>query len=149
MERSAVYRRALAPIMLFAGCWARRRWRLGLVFHWIRRGLSAGFGWARRRWRLPAHFHCPATGDERPRAILVAAHPAGDPGFVAAFAGGMCLGVFPGLVRGMIIASVVDVDFILWLRLHAAGFFMPRGIKLFGWLYIAVACGLLFVFDVS
>ena len=27
--------------------------------------------------------------------------------------------------------------------LHAAGFFMPRGMKVFGWIYIGIACGAL------
>ena len=27
--------------------------------------------------------------------------------------------------------------------LHAAGFFMPRGVKWFGWIYIGSACGIL------
>jgi hypothetical protein len=26
--------------------------------------------------------------------------------------------------------------------LHAAGFFMPRGIRLFGWLFVLAGCGL-------
>ena len=36
----------------------------------------------------------------------------------------------------------------MWLlfygcALHAAGFFMPRGMKWFGWIYIGLACGAL------
>jgi hypothetical protein len=57
---------------------------------------------------------------------------------------GMCLGfvfVFVGLVNAIVLTFI-------WLlfygcALHAAGFFMPRGMKLFGWIYIGLACGIL------
>ena len=45
----------------------------------------------------------------------------------------------------------IDLGFlvpVLWLifygcALHAAGFFMPRGMRLFGWIFIAAGCVLL------
>jgi hypothetical protein len=61
-----------------------------------------------------------------------------------ALTAGLALGV-------MFMISDVDDEFTLLLVLvwtlfygcaiHAAGFFMPRGIKLFGWLFIGGACG--------
>ena len=57
MERSAVYRRALAPIMLFAGA-------LGVIggdrWTFISSGFDACFccalAWHGDRWRSPEHF---------------------------------------------------------------------------------------------
>ncbi len=63
---------------------------------------------------------------------------------------GMCLGfvfVFVGLANAVVLTFI-------WLlfygcALHAAGFFMPRGVKLFGWIYIGLACGSLLFLGIA
>ena len=60
---------------------------------------------------------------------------------------GFSLGLFLLLSnRGVELA--VSLIWILFYgcALHAAGFFMPRGIKWFGWLFIFSSCGLFYVF---
>jgi hypothetical protein len=59
---------------------------------------------------------------------------------------GMCIGMVSVVADGR--ADFVLPLSLLWVlfygcALHAAGFFMPRGIKLFGWVLVAGACGLL------
>jgi hypothetical protein len=59
-----------------------------------------------------------------------------------------------GLFLTVLLTAVPDneeisiVTSLLWIlfygcAIHAAGFFMPRGIKLFGWVFIIGSCGLL------
>ena len=66
--------------------------------------------------------------------------------------------LLPPLFLGFVLTVLVDVCTkpdgltVQWLlpvwmglygcALHAAGFFMPRGVKLFGWGFIVVGCGL-------
>jgi hypothetical protein len=72
--------------------------------------------------------------------------------------------MLPALTAGMIVGAVVFFQVasapgnigivmgMLWLPLgwvvlygcafHAAGFFMPRGMRLFGWGFVVVGCGL-------
>ncbi len=147
MERSAVYRRALAPIMLFAGSAGIAAAVVGSVFHLdsiagFRRALAgrgtvavAGAFLIARRQAL-----------QGTRTVLVAADTAGGPGSAAAFAGGIMSGdgfsLFAGRERIVLLASLIWVLF-YGCALHAAGFFMPRGMKLFGWIFIdwpAYAC---------
>jgi thiamine transporter ThiT len=152
MERSAVYRRALAPIMLFAGILGVVAAAIGLVFHldsiqafcalWLGTaaiGVTGAFFNTRRQaikdgeavWSLPT------------RRVTQAALP---PLFA-----GMILGsvfTFVGLSNPIILTFI-------WLffygcALHAAGFFMPHGVKTFGWIFIgsaSVILCLLAVFD--
>jgi hypothetical protein len=146
MERSALYRRALAPIMLFAGFTGVFAAAIGLALHldsprafggfWLGTALVAvagAFLIARRqalRDREP--FWSPPT-----RRVTQALLPP--------LTAGMCLGfvfVFVGLANAVVLTFI-------WLlfygcALHAAGFFMPRGVKLFGWIYIGLASGSLF-----
>jgi hypothetical protein len=146
MERSAVYRRALAPIMLFAGFTGVFAAAIGLALHldsprafggfWLGTALVAVAGalLIARRQALRDHesFWSPPT-----RRVTQALLPP--------LTAGMCLGFVFVFVE---LANVVVLTFI-WLlfygcALHAAGFFMPRGVKLFGWIYIGLACGSLF-----
>ena len=103
MERSAVYRRALAPIMMTmaSSAWRRPaqggRWALGP------RAGSSCFG---RRWRGCADRLVaagPAPGPQGRRAFLVAADPAGEPGDAAAFAAGLlrCAGAGAAVGAGL------------------------------------------------
>jgi hypothetical protein len=143
MERSAVYRRALAPIMLFAGLLGVAAAATGIVFHldsmpafgglWLGTAaiaVAGAFVIARRqalRDREP--FWSPPT-----RRVGQALLPP--------LTAGMFLGfvfVFVGLANAVVLTFI-------WLlfygcALHAAGFFMPRGVRWFGWIYIGLACG--------
>jgi hypothetical protein len=143
MERSAVYRRALAPIMLFVGLVGVLAAAVGLTFHldsprtfggfWLGAAFVAVAGalLIARRQALKDHepFWSPPT-----RRVTQALLPP--------LTAGMCLGFAFVFVE---LANTVVLTFI-WLlfygcALHAAGFFMPRGVKLFGWVYIGLACG--------
>jgi len=145
MERSAVYRRALAPIMLFAGVLGVAAAATGLVFHfdsmrafgalWLGTAIVVVVGAfvIARRQTINDHepFWSPPT-----RRVGQALLPP--------LLAGMCLGLVLMFV-GM--ENPVTLTFI-WLlfygcALHSAGFFMPRGMKWFGWIYVASACGIL------
>jgi hypothetical protein len=153
MERSALYRRALAPIMIFNGvvglAAAVLGWALNIgsprsyIFFWA--GVSvvalAGSFLLVRRQALKESepFWSPPT-----RRITLA--------------------LLPPLVAGLMISVVIlarsgsasgtgsSLQGMLWLPLiwvvlygcafHAAGFFMPRGMRLFGWALIIGGCGL-------
>lgn len=142
MERSTVYRRALAPITLFAGLLGVAAAIVGLVFHfdslrafgclWLVAAALAvvgAFVIARAQAVQQGEpFWSPPT-----RRVAQALAPP--------LVAGMCLGlafVFAG------VAGKLALTF-SWLlfygcALHAAGFFMPRGVRLFGWIYIGLAC---------
>ena len=66
---------------------------------------------------------------------------------------GLCLGGGP-LFLGQAGAEIAQRSALAWIlcygcALHAAGFFMPRGIKVFGWLFMGSACGLYYAFRAS
>jgi hypothetical protein len=148
MERSAIYRRALAPVMLMIGLLGLGAgavgWYGGLdsapAFAWFWLGVSLlGLGGAlvmirRQAWQAAEPFWSPPT-----RRVTQAILPA----------------LFSGLVAGMLMLLLTrpgDSHQAWWLPfgwmvlygcgLHAAGFFMPRGMRLFGWLFIAMGCAL-------
>ena len=151
MERSAVYRRSLAPIMLFAGFTGVFAAAIGLALHldsprafggfWLGTAFVAVAGalLIARRQALRDHepFWSPPT-----RRVTQALLPP--------LTAGMCLGfvfVFVGLANAVVLTFI-------WLlfygcALHAAGFFMPRGVKLFGWIYIGLACGSLLFLGIA
>jgi hypothetical protein len=154
MERSAVYRRALAPIMIFNGAIgavaAGAGWALKIdaprtfILYWAGVGLLAVAGSfllvRRQALKESEPFWSPPT-----RRVTQA--------------------MLPPLVAGLIISLVAlgNIDSapgnlgaglgMLWLPLswvilygcafHAAGFFMPRGMKVFGWAFVLGGCGLL------
>jgi hypothetical protein len=65
-------------------------------------------------------------------------------------AAGVCLGlafVLAGVTNKFALAFSWSLFY--GCALHAAGFFMPRGVKLFGWIYIGLACVCLFIFAVA
>ena len=144
MERSAVYRRALAPVMGLAGATGLAAGALGvalgyktsrpLAAYWAAVALvclAEAFLLVRRQAaRKLEPFWSPPT-----RRVARAVAPA----------------FFMGLVVA-ILFFVVNVDDsdevlalpVLWMALyglamHAAGFFMPRGFRLFGWIFILCA----------
>jgi hypothetical protein len=147
MERSAVYRRALAPVMTFTGLVgvvaAVTGWCLnlktakGFTGYWMVVSLIAIAGdyvlVRRQSLKEGEPFWSPPT-----RRVTQAMMPA----------------LFVGMMAGVICLLHVDRDEIpvllpvLWMFLygcaiHAAGFFMPRGIRLFAWGFIILGCVLL------
>jgi len=148
MERSAVYRRALAPIMTFIGLlgvsagvfgWAARIGsRQGFIVYWAGVGLTALGGsfllMRRQALKESEPFWSPPT-----RRVAQALLPA----------------LFVGSVAGLLALVCPTWDFLavgslppFWMLLYgcaltAAGFFMARGIKLLGWLFLLSGCGLM------
>jgi len=149
MERSALYRHALAPIMLFAGALGVAAAATGLWFHfdstrafgtlWLGTAIlvvAGAFLIARRQ----------AIGDREPfwspptKRVAQALLPSLTAGLIVGLA-------FTFSSAGLNLAPLLAF---LWMllygsALHAAGFFMPRGIKMFAWMFITGACGLLIV----
>jgi hypothetical protein len=153
MERSALYRRALAPIMTFAGfvgvlaaaagCLVRIDSPNTFILYWFAVGLLAITGsllLVRRQALKDAEpFWSPPTR-RAAQAIL--------PALVAGFAVGIVILIRLGPAEPPL-ARVVSM---LWLPLGwvvlygcamcAAGFFTLRGLKLFGWSFILAGCAL-------
>ena len=153
MERSAVYRRALAPIMTFNGLlgttaavvgWARQIEGRNFITYWVVVGFIAvagSFGLVRRQAIKESEpFWSPPT-----RRITQALLPA--------LIAGLIIGLLVRFKGSSAPADLHPVISMLWLPLswvilygcavHAAGFFMPRGMKVFGWVFILGGCGLL------
>lgn len=146
MERSALYRRALAPIMLLAGALGVAAAAIGLLCHldsarafgilWLVTAVLALVGTllvARQQsLKDKEAFWSPPT-----RRVTQSLIP---PLFA-----GMCLGTLPIFADGPNEEALLSA--FIWIlfygcALHAAGSFMPRGIKLFGWFFVACGCGL-------
>jgi len=145
MERSALYRRALAPIMIFNGlvglAAAVLGWALkvgsdrAFILYWA--GVSAvamtgSFLLVRRQaikdsepfWSPPMRRVSQAFLPPLAAGLMISAVVLVNPGSAAEAAGGLPL---------------------LWIVLygcafHAAGFFMPRGMKIFGWAFVVGGC---------
>jgi hypothetical protein len=154
MERSALYRRALAPIMIFNGAVglaaAALGWGLrigsprGFILFWTGVGVVAvagSFLLVRRQAIKDAEpIWSPPT-----RRITQA--------FMPPLAAGLMIGTAAWMKAGSAPGNVSDLSGVMWLPLiwvvlygcafHAAGFFMPRGMKVFGWGFIVGGCGLL------
>jgi hypothetical protein len=149
MERSALYRHALAPIMLFAGVIGILATAAGLILHL---DLPRSFG---ALWLGAAAVTIAGAFVIVRRQALKNNEPFWSPPTRR-----VAQALLPPLTAGMILGVVFTllpttgvVDFTLLLpflwalfygcALHAAGFFMPRGVKWFGWIYIGLACGVL------
>jgi hypothetical protein len=145
MERSAIYRRALAPIMIYngllgtagalAGSWLKIGSRQGFILFWSGLAIAAlagSFVLVRRQALKDSEaFWSPPT-----RRVAQALLP---PLFI-----GMLAGVFAAFYPGFDFVSPWGLP-ALWMLLYgcalnAAGFFMVRGIKLFGWFFILSGC---------
>ena len=148
MERSAIYRRALAPVMILngvlgvaggdAGCLLKVDSPRVFVGYWAGVGvtaLSASFLLVRRQALKESEpFWSPPT-----RRIAQALLPA----------------LFVGSIAGLLSLTCSHWDFLqpwalpaFWIVLYgcalsAAGFFMHRGIKLLGWIFIVIGCVLM------
>jgi len=149
MERSALYRHALAPVMFWAGVIGSLTTAAGLLFHlnsprpfgalWLGAAVvviaGAFFIVRRQALKNSEPFWSPPT-----RRVAQALAPP--------LTAGMILGVIFSLVpTGGFVDFTLLLPF-LWAllygcALHAAGFFMPRGVKWFGWVYVGSASGAL------
>ena len=155
MERSAIYRRALAPVMIFNGAVgsvaAALGWFLklgspqGFIVYWAFAAavaLAGSFLLVRRQaLRESEPFWSPPT-----RRVTQA--------FLPPLAAGMIIGIFIWFKESE--APLIGPSFtfhwlfpflpLAWVVLygcafHAAGFFMPRGMRLFGWAFVLGGCG--------
>jgi hypothetical protein len=148
MERSAIYRRALAPVMTYvgfvgiAGALAGRIFGVkshhGFIYFWLAvcsLAVAGVFFLVRRQaLRSAEPFWTPPT-----RRVVAALSPA----FVL---GGIAT-VLVYLIRGNSTLSSLMLPPV-WIALygcalHSAGFFMPRGVQTFAWALICVAAILL------
>jgi hypothetical protein len=153
MERSALYRRALAPIMIFNGTLGAIAAIVGVLTeiesprpflgYWMSVGivaLAGSFLLVRRQALKDAEpFWSPPT-----RRVAEA--------FLPPLVAGGILGLVIALRMAANELPIARVICMLWLPLAwvvlygcalcAAGFFMHRGIKLFGAAFIAGGCGL-------
>jgi len=150
MERSAVYRRALAPIMIYNGALgalgAAAGWQLGLltprtfILFWAGVSfvaLAGSFLLVRRQAIKDAEPLWSPPTRRVTQAML--------PGLVAGgILGAIAFGQTDRAGAGVASLGLPALP-LLWVVLygcafHAAGFFMPRGLKLFGWSFILGGC---------
>ncbi len=149
MERATIYRRALAPVMLTSGLLGIAGGILGWFLHFDTPGMFALFWSAicivgiaaafllvrRQALRAAEAFWSPPT-----RRVTQAVLPPFFAGLLTVVA--LFLPRWSDPLQAWWLPS-------LWMifygcALHAAGFFMPRGIKLFAWVFI-LAGGTLFL----
>lgn len=154
MERAAIYRRALAPIMTCTGVLgiAAAGGGIGLKFdssvrfveYWLAisvLGLIGAYLLVRRQALKDAEpFWSPPT-----RRVTVAILPPLTSGLILSL---FLVSQFEQLDPKLAQAIGMHWLPLAWMvlygcALHAAGFFMPRGMKLFGWIFIAGGCVLL------
>jgi hypothetical protein len=142
MERSAVYRRALAPVMGAIGLTGLAAAGLAVVAgintgsafagYWMAMGalcLTEAFLLVRREaLKEQEAFWSPPT-----RRVTQALGPALFCGMVAGLAG-----LHLNSDMAWLLPAVWMV--LYGCAMHSAGFFMPRGFKLFGWGFIVAGC---------
>jgi hypothetical protein len=162
MERAALYRRALAPLMLMTGSvgalGALAGWKARIelpgsfITYWLVIGAvtcMAAFVLVRAQALKDSEaFWSPPT-----RRVALALLPPLMAGLLMTLGAGLACGA-PRLAVSMTLYPVSLGTFI-WLpatwiilygcALHAAGFFMPRGMKLFGWSFILGGCALFWI----
>lgn len=152
MERSALYRRALAPIMTLAGVMGVGGgvigWQLqiksntGFILFWMAVAAVSLVGALllvrRQALKDSEPFWSPPT-----RRIGQALAPAFTAGLIlAVFIVG--LGRFTGAQSdGLLILVIMLWVWFYGCAVHAAGFFMPRGVRWLGWIFIFVGTLLL------
>ncbi len=161
MERSALYRRALAPIMTCAGgiglAAAIAGYMLPIsrgatfVLYWYAVGLIAVGATLlltrRQAWQQAEEFWSPPT-----RRVVQAMSPALTAGSLVglvAVAVELLPTVYGGSRGGLPAQLVFGGIPALWIifygcAMHAAGFYATRGMRLFGWMLTLAGCGLFF-----
>jgi hypothetical protein len=153
MERSALYRRALAPMMLMAGILGLLAAIIGLSFHLEGSRAFAGL------WLGTACVVIICAFLLARRQALKDHEPLWSPPTRR-----VGQAMLPPLLSGLFLSGVLAlvatnwvVDFpmaLVWLlfygcALHSAGFFMERGIKWFGWIFIVAAVLLVIVMSAA
>ena len=147
MERSALYRRALAPIMTFVGVLGLAAgivgWRFGMktdpgfVLYWSGVATVALIGTLllvrRQALKDREPFWSPPT-----RRIGLSMLPAMA---VGAFVGVMWLLVQPGN-SGDLNLIVMIWACLYGLALHSAGFVISSGVRTLGWLFCLISCSI-------
>ena len=152
MERSAIYRRALAPIMLVTGAFGLLAAAVGIlaqiesprsfIFYWVAVGvapLTTGLLLVRRQaLRAAEPFWSPPT-----RRVAQAVLPSLVAALLLSAAGASLIG--PNRADEFSETLTARLLPLFWILLygcacHAAGFFMRRGIRLFGWILILGGC---------
>jgi hypothetical protein len=150
MERSALYRRALAPVMIVTGsigllaavvpCVARIEGNALFSLFWMGISLvalAAAFLLVRRQALKEAEPFWSSPTRRVTQALL--------PAFVVGLAAGALFALSP--------PSLPDATWLLavvWIiaygcALHPAGFFMQRGIRLLAWVFIVCGCFALYI----
>jgi hypothetical protein len=141
MERSAVYRRALAPVMSLVGVTGLAAGGLGMA-----RGFETSRPFA-AYWAAIAVLCMAEAFLLIRRQAIREVEPFWSPP-TCRIARAVSPAFFTGLVIGIAYFAVdtakwdlVLLLILIWmvlygLAMHAAGFFMPRGFRLFGWGYI-------------
>jgi hypothetical protein len=147
MERSALYRRTLAPIMLYVGSVGTLAGAGGIALGigslsafgawWLAAALAAlaGAFVIARRQALEAgepFWSAPTLRVTQAMAPPLAA------GFISSLV--TLLATSPGELRWQF---VIPNALFYGCAVHAAGFFMPRGMKLFGWIMIGITAAAL------
>lgn len=161
MERSALYRRALAPIMTFAGAVGTLAALVGCFFQIDSPRTFIGF------WIGVAVVALTGSFLLVRRQALREAEPVWSPPtrrVVQALAPSLTAGLLVGILVFIVWSEspvadpptgmTDDAGNLVWLpalwamfygcALHAAGFFTPRGLRLFGWLFIAAGAAVFF-----
>lgn len=151
MERAAVYRRALAPIMIYNGLLGSIAAGVGLAYRYSKPNEFVAY------WTLVAVVGLAGS------FLLVRKQAIRDrEPFWSSPTRRVTQALLPPVIAGMILGMVVlagarlhsEAGFVtiatLWLpagwvvlygcAFHAAGFFMPRGMKLFAWIFIVGGC---------
>jgi hypothetical protein len=153
MERSALYRRALAPIMLLAGILGLLAAVIGLYFQVESSRAFAGL------WLGTACVAVTSAFLLARRQALKDSEPFWSPptcrvgqALLPPLLSGLFLGGLPAMLTNNWAADFIMA--LVWLlfygcALHSAGFFMARGIKWFGWGFIAGAIVLLLSVQVT
>ena len=141
MERSAIYRRALAPIMIFIGALGVIASAAGALLEVDRAMAFALY------WMVTSAFALLGAYLLARRQALKDREPFWSPPtrrVTQALLPSLCAGAVIGanftfaLGREASFSWALPVTWILLYgcAIHAAGFFMPRGFKLLGWLFI-------------
>ena len=152
MERAAVYRRALGPTALATGALGCVAATAGVA---LDIGQPRGFGFY---WMAVAVAGLAGAILLMRRQALRDREP-----FWSPPARRVTQALLPALVAGLVAGLVAACPAwreplqMWWLpavwmllygcALHAAGFFMPRGIRLFGWLFVLTGCVMLLVLN--
>lgn len=152
MERAALYRRALAPIASYVGVVGIAGGVLGsrlkielpgrFAVYWLAVGVVAVVGAMvlvrRQALKNAESFWSPPT-----RRVAQAMTPPLLVGLVAGLLVARWSGDFQESFGPVALSLIVVWTLLYGLALHAAGFFMPRGIKLFGWGFLVAGLAML------